>query len=101
MVELYGILSFQNIRSFTPKAQNKNRFANYTVTERQKSYEDITPFPLRIACCDLQANRPAGYGGREDEQNTRKNVQRNSGQYVSFSRHSIYREKKNSHKFKH
>jgi hypothetical protein len=91
MVELYDILSFQNIRSFTRKAQYKNRFANYTVTERKKHYEDV--FPLRTACCDLQANRPAGYGGREDEQNTLKNVQRNSGQYANLACHSIYRVK--------
>ena len=76
----------------TLKAQYKNRLANYTVTERQNSNEDNS-FPLRIACCDLQANRPAGYGGREDEQNTLKNVRRNSGQYANLACHSIYREK--------
>ena len=65
---LHGLFSFQDIQTFTPKAQYNNCFANYTVTERQKGCGDITLFHYTqpVATAKL-TDRPAGRVGREEE----------------------------------
>lgn len=69
MTTWLNYMAYYPSKIFDPLLQQRSTKIVLRIIRSQNDKRAVktNAFQLRIACCDRQANRPAGYGWREDE----------------------------------